>query len=315
MHSVKNDNARGHTFYLLLRRTLALLVHKAINILPPRARAIIEYMLVHRRWLHLDNPQTLNEKVIWRKLYDRDLRMPDLVDKVKAKEIVARKFGKDLVIPTLRVYDTAEELDFSVPPLSQPPYVLKTNHGSTFNIFIKDHFFDPNAVREKLAGFLKINYGDLKLEWAYGQVPRKILVEPYFETPEGQAIPDYKFHVFGGVVYAIQMVIDRFQTYRINFYDRDWNLLDIRHYGKRPRSDKAMPPPTRLPDMIELAEALGKDFPYVRVDLYEINGEMKFGELTFYTTSGFDKFDPPEWDYKFGQQWQQVWTVQEDGNS
>jgi hypothetical protein len=162
---------------------------------------------------------------------------------------------------------------------------------------------------------LKIDYGDDKLEWAYSQVPRKILVEPYFETPEGHTIPDYKFHVFGGVVYAIQMVIDRFKSYRINFYDRDWKLLDIRHYGNRPGSDGTIPPPARLPDMIKLAEALGKDFPYVRVDLYEINQEIKFGELTFYTTSGFDRFDPPEWDYKFGQQWKQDWTAREGSNS
>ena len=297
--------------FLLKRSGIVLFVRKVIHALPPRARVTLEYLLVHRRWPNLENPQTLNEKVTWRKLYDRDPRMPDLVDKVKAKEIVARKFGKGLVIPTLRVYDTAEELDFNVPPLSQPPYVLKTNHGSTFNIFIKDRSFDPKAIREKLAAFLKVNYGEFKLEWAYTQVPRKILVEPYLETPEGYTIPDYKFHVFAGVVYAIQLVMDRFKSYRINFYDRDWNLLDIRVYGKRPRSDGAIPPPARLLDMIELAEAMGKDFPYVRVDLYEIDREIKFGELTFYTTSGFDRFDPPEWDYKFGQQWKQDWTAPE----
>jgi hypothetical protein len=294
-----------------LKPIIRFVYHKLIDVLPPRARVILEYLLVHRRWPNLKNPQTLNEKITWRKLYDRDPRMPDLVDKVKAKEIVARRFGKDLVIPTLRVYDTAEELDFNVPPLSQPPYVLKTNHGSTFNIFIKDRSFDPKVIREKLAAFLKVNYGHLKEEWAYTQVPRKILVEPYIETPEGDTIPDYKFHVFAGVVYAIQLVIDRFKSYRINFYDRDWNLLDIRVYGKRPRSDGAIPPPARLSDMIRLAEALGKDFPYVRVDLYEINREIKFGEMTFYTTSGFDRFDPPEWDYKFGQQWKQDWNAPE----
>ena len=152
---------------------IKVVYHKAIDVLPLRARVALEYLLVHRRWPNLEHPQTFNEKITWRKLYDRDPRMPDLVDKIKAKEIVARKFGKDLVIPTLRVYDTAEELDFNVPPLSQPPYVLKTNHGSTFNIFIKDRSFDPKAIREKLAAFLKVNYGDFKQEWAYAQVPRK----------------------------------------------------------------------------------------------------------------------------------------------
>jgi hypothetical protein len=102
--------------------------------------------------------------VLWRKLYDRDPRLPDLVDKIKVKDIVARQFGTDVIIPTLAVYNTVEELDFSVLPLSRPPYVLKANHGSTFNVFIKDRSFDSKAVRAKLTRFLKVNYGDHMLE-------------------------------------------------------------------------------------------------------------------------------------------------------
>jgi hypothetical protein len=287
------------------------LIQKAINRLPARARVTIEHLRFHHRWPNFDNPETFNEKITWRKLYDRDPRLPDLVDKLKVKEIVARKFGKDLIIPTLCAYETAEELDFNVPPLSQAPYVLKANHGSSFNIFIKDRCFDPQAVREKLSAFLKTDYGDMKLEWAYSLIQRKILVEPYMETPGAHTIPDYKFHVFDGVVYAIQVVIDRFKSYRINFYDRDWNLLNIR-YGNRPNSDTTIPPPACLRDMIKLAEAMGKDFHYVRVDLYEIKKQIKFGELTFYTTSGFDRFDPVVWDYKFGRQWKQDGRI---GNS
>src|SRR6478672_318121 len=111
---------------LALRRRLAPFAHRVINTLPPRVRVTVEYMLVHHRWPNLFPPQTFNEKITWRKLYDHDPRMPDLVDKVKAKEIVARQVGVEVTIPTLRVYDSVEELDFSVPPLSQPPYVLKT---------------------------------------------------------------------------------------------------------------------------------------------------------------------------------------------
>ncbi len=292
-----------------LKRTVARLGYKVIKTLPPRMRVTMEYVLVHRRWPNFDTPQTLNEKVIWRKLYDRDPRLPDLVDKIKVKDIVARQFGTDVIIPTLGVYNTVDELDFNVLPLSRPPYVLKANHGSTFNVFIKDRSFDSKAVRAKLTRFLKVNYGDHMLEWAYSKVQPRILLEPYLETPNRGTIPDYKFHVFGGVVYAIQMVMDRFDTYRISFYNPDWKLLDIRHYGNRPRSNEAVPAPARLRDMIQLAEALGKDWPYVRVDLYEINQQIKFGELTFYTTSGLDRFDPYEWDYKFGQQWKQDWAA------
>jgi len=147
-----------------LKRTVARLGYKVIKTLPPRMRVTMEYVLVHRRWPNLDTPQTLNEKVLWRKLYDRDPRLPDLVDKIKVKDIVARQFGTDVIIPTLAVYNTVEELDFSVLPLSRPPYVLKANHGSTFNVFIKDRSFDSKAVRAKLTRFLKVNYGDHMLE-------------------------------------------------------------------------------------------------------------------------------------------------------
>jgi hypothetical protein len=251
---------------------------------------------------NIDNPRTFNEKIAWRKLYEHDPRMTDMVDKVKAKQIVSRRFGDQFIIPTLAVYNAAAELDFNKPPLSQPPYVLKANHGTGFNIFVKEQAADPESIRQKLAGFLEINYENVLEEWAYSKVERKILVEPLIETPQGY-IPDYKFHVFGGVVYAIEMVIDRFGGYWINLFDRDWKRLNIKKYAKRPPYEGDVQPPAQLAEMVKFAAALGADFPYVRVDLYEINGEIKFGEMTFYPGGGFDHFEPPEWNEKFGDQW------------
>lgn len=282
---------------------------QAIDLLPPRWHVMFDYLRHLHRLPNLDNPQGFNEKIAWRKLYDRNPLLPVLVDKVRAKDYVAEKFGAKFVIPTLAVYDMAAALDFNKPPLSQPPYVLKTNHGGNgaFNIFVKEKLADPEAIRAKLAALLKIDYANVMEEWAYSLVPRKILVESFIETPEGY-LTDYKFHMFSGRVFAIEMVIDRFKGYWINLYDRNWKRLDIQRYANRPPCPSEVPPPSRLAEMIELAEAMTKDFPYVRLDLYEIDGQVKFGEFTFYPGGGFDTFDPPEWDRAFGREWQQNWT-------
>ena len=275
---------------------------KIIDALPQRWHIMLDFARAHGALPNLDNPRSFSEKIGWRKLNEHDPRMPDWVDKIKAKQIITRKFGERFVIPTLAVYNSADELDFSKPPLSQPPYVLKTNHGSGFNIFVKELPADAPTIRKKLATYLKIDYENILEEWAYSKVDRKILVEPLIETPLGY-IPDFKFHVFGGKVLAVEMVIDRFKDYWINLFDRDWKRLDIKKYAKRPPFEGDVPKPALLAEMISFAEALAADFPYVRVDLYEINGEVKFGEMTFYPGSGYDRFEPPAWDEKFGRAW------------
>jgi len=272
--------------------------------LPPRLNVLAGYAQAHYRLPNLANPQSFSEKIVWRKLYDRDPRLPDLVDKIRVKEIMAERFGSDFIIPTLHVYNSIEELDFSQPPLSQPPYVIKVNHSSDMNIFVRAGVRLPNAraIKKKLAGFLKFDHAALAQEWAYAKVQRKIFVEPLIETPEGY-LPDYRFHVFAGTAYAIETIVDIYgRNRKENMYDKEWQLLNVVH-GQYPKYKKPLPRPLLLDEMIRLAETIGKDFSYVRVDLYQIGGAVKFGELTFYPGAGHERFNPPEWDYKFGQQW------------
>ena len=284
-----------------IKKTLRPAYRKLMSMLSSRTHILLEYLRAHYCLPDLKNPRTFNEKIAWRKLHDRDPRFPLLVDKVRAKEYVADKFGRELIIPTLAVFDSAAALDFSKPPLSNPPYVLKANHASNMNIFVRKGPIDEEGIRKKLAQFLKLDYSKIAEEWAYSQVERKILVEPFIETPKGY-LPDFRFHVFGGKTYAIETVVDIHGNRRENMYDRDWNLLNIVH-GGYPRYLEPLPRPSQLDRMIELAETLGRDFRYVRVDLYEIGGQVKFGELTFYPGGGNDAFHPREWDRKFGEQW------------
>jgi len=278
---------------------------KIMDFLPTRWHVIADYFRVYRRFPDLNNPRTFSEKIMWRKLYDRDPRLPGLVDKVRVKEIMAERFGADFIIPTLAVFETADALDFSKPPLSQPPYVIKANHCSGTNIIVRSgESPDPRKIKKKLAKYLKFDHAAVAEEWAYSLVPQRIFVEPYIEIPTS-SLSDYKFHVFSGTVYAIEVIVDRFRNYGVSFYDRDWNLLDIGFAGRRyPRYKGMLQPPAHLADMIRRAEEIGEDFSYIRVDLYDIGDQIKLGELTFYPGAGHDPFDPIEWDDKFGQQWQ-----------
>jgi hypothetical protein len=274
-----------------------------MSLLPPRLNVIIGYTQAHYRLPDLSNPRTFSEKIAWRKLYDRDPRLPEMVDKIRVKEIMAKRFGEDFIIPTSRVYNTVDELDFDQSPLNVPPYVIKVNHGSNMNIFVREgHAPDVRAIKKKLAAYLKTNHTAFAQEWAYSKVVRKIFIEPLIETNIGY-LPDYRFHVFAGTTYVIETILDICgETRRENMYDRNWRLLNVVH-GDYPRYETPLPRPAKLDEMTRIAEAIGNDFSYVRVDLYEIEGAIKFGELTFYPGAGHDRFNPREWDAKFGGQW------------
>lgn len=288
--------------FALLRRWLFLGYQLLLSLLPARLHASIGYARVHGRLPDLETPQTFSEKIVWRKLFERDPRLPALVDKILAKEFVAEHYGADLVIPTLAVYDRPEDMDFDRPPLSAPPYVIKTNHGWAMNMFVLDANQAASDarirdVRQTLRGWLATDHSRLMREWAYSKVRRRILVEPYVG-----AMDDFKFHVFRGKVFACELIANRFQKHRQEaIYDRDWTIINA-NYGY-PLYAGPLPPKAVRDRMIELAEAMGRDFSYVRVDLYLLHGAVKFGELTFYPGGGEEKLQPRTWDRTFGEQW------------
>ena len=281
-----------------VKDALRPLYQRVMSRLPAHAHVAIDYFRAHGRLPKLRPPETFNEKVTWRKLYDRDDRLPALVDKVRSKDIIAAQYGPQFIIPTLAVYENAAEIDFD---RLEPPYVVKPNHSSGMNLFVLDHNFDPTAIRRKAARFLRTDFAASTEDWAYSCVRRKLLVERYMTAAEGYLI-DYKFHVFGGRVSAVEVVHDRHHNYGAYFCDRDYKLLNV-HLRGCPIYPGEVKRPKTFPEMLVLAESIGRDFSYVRVDVYEIEGQVKFGELTFYPGSGYDGFDPPEWDLIFGKQW------------
>ena len=248
--------------------------------------------------LNLDNPQTFNEKLQWLKLYDRKPEYTTMVDKYAVKKYVADIIGEEYIIPTLGVWNPFDEIDFDKLPNH---FVLKCTHDSGGIVICKDkNKLDLKSAKKKIEKCLKRNYYWSSREWPYKDVKPRIIAEPYMEDSKAHELIDYKFMCFNGKVKCSFTCSERFSKdgLKVTFFDKDWNVMPFeRHY---PVSKDSPKKPINYDKMIQFSEQLSKGIPFVRVDFYEINGQLYFGELTFYPGGGFEEFTPEEWDYKLG---------------
>ena len=248
--------------------------------------------------LDIDNPCSFNEKMQWIKLYDRNPLYTKLVDKYEAKKIVSEMIGDEYIIPNLGVWDNVLDIDWEALPKQ---FVIKATHDSGGVVICKDkNTFDIKAAIKKLNKSLKHDYYLENREWPYKNVKRRIIAEKYMQDDNNDVLIDYKLMCFSGKVKCTFVCTDRFskEGLKVTFFDNNWERLPFeRHY---PSSKALIPQPKHLSKMIELAEVLSKDIPFVRVDFYEINGNIYFGEMTFFPGSGFEEFTPIEWDYTLG---------------
>lgn len=261
------------------------------------------FRIVMGKRLDLKNPTSYNEKLQWLKLYDRNPLYTKLVDKVAVKDYVASIIGNEYIIPTLKVYKSPEEVRIEDLP---ERFVLKTNHdGDSLGVFVcKDKKnFDFNKAISILSKNLQHNYYYTGREWPYKNVNPVIFAEEYKEDEFGE-LRDYKFFCFNGVVKALFVATERSVGHvKFDYFDRDFNHLDFTQ--SHPMSNVTLKKPNNFEKMIELAERLSRGLPHVRIDLYNCNGKIYFGEMTFYHYGGMIKFHPEEWDYKFGS-WLQL---------
>lgn len=249
----------------------------------------------------LENPKTFNEKIQWMKLYYRRPELPGFVDKAEAKERVAKIIGKQYIIPTIGVYDSFDEIDFDKLPNQ---FVMKCTHDCASVIICRDKKqFDIKDARERIERALEVKYyGKNAREWVYSQIKPRIIVEKFMKNDGTDDIIDYKFFCFNGEpkVMYISSGLEDHATASISFADMDYKLLDIERADYK-ALDKLPPKPKSFEKMKELAKKLSKDFPQVRVDLYEINGKPYFGELTFYTCGGMVSWKKHEYDVRLGE--------------
>lgn len=258
-----------------------------------------KYQLYFGQKLDLQNPQTFNEKLQWLKLYNRKPEYTVMVDKYKVREYIAQELGEEYLIPLLGVWDNPDEIDFDALPNQ---FVLKCNHNSGLGMCIcKDKSeLDISKVKVELRKGLKQDYYLTGREWPYKDVPRKIIAEKYMEDVSGD-LKDYKFYCFNGEMKFVMINSDRntSRPTRSDYFDRDFNWLDFTwgysHAEVHPKK------PEQFEKMVAIVEKLAKGLPHIRVDLYDCNGKIYFGELTFFDGSGFDKIEPLEWDYKIGK--------------
>jgi hypothetical protein len=249
--------------------------------------------------LNLENPKTFNEKLQWLKLYDRNPEYTKMVDKYEVREYIKEKLGEEYLIPLIGVYDSFDEIDFDQLPNQ---FVLKCTHDSGGLVICRDkNNLDLNQAKKKINKSLRRNYYYAFREWPYKNVKPRIVCEKFMVDESGTELKDYKLMCFNGKVKCIFVCLNRNTQAGLNIdvYDTDWNLMP---FGRphHPNSGKEIPKPKTFNKMIEFAEKLAKDIPFVRIDFYERNGALYFGEITFYPGSGFEKFDPESYDELLG---------------
>ena len=273
---------------------LGKLYEGGIRRLPLRTALQLRYFKSYQRFPDLDRPRLFSEKCQALKLMEPNLA--PYIDKVLVKDFVRDRIGEQYVVPTLYAGP-------GLPPLSERtwplPYVIKTNHGSGGNIFVRERP-DWTGIEAELAAMLAYDFSTASGETFYSAIRRQVLVEPFIG--EGADLPvDYKIFTCSGEPQFIQVDTDREHAHKRVFFDLDWNRLPIRlGYPEDPRP---MPRPSKLEEMLALAGRLAEGFGFVRVDFYEVGERLYFGEMTFTPESGLSRFEPESVDVELGAKW------------
>jgi hypothetical protein len=284
---------------LISNKAVRLKILKLLDFIPDKFMIYLQYYISTGRWLNLFKPKRFTEKLQWYKLNYRTDLMTICVDKYLVREYISSKNLDNILVPIYGVYDNANEIDFKNLPES---FVLKTNNGSHTNILCKDKKalnFDDTKI--KLNKWLTQWAGKVGREWAYYNIKPKIICEQFLNISSSNDLDDYKFFCFNGEPYCLYVVIDRTANdgIKLGIYDLEFNKLDYRRSDILPIT-KEIKKPKNYEKMIEIAKILSKDFPHVRVDLYNIDGAIYFGELTFYDGSGYKGYISDDFDYILG---------------
>lgn len=248
--------------------------------------------------LNLNKPSSFSEKIQWLKIYDRNPLYTILVDKYKVKEFVKERIGSSYIIPTIGVWESCDEIEWEKLPKG---FVLKTTHdGGSAGVYIcKDkQNVDKNKVNAQLSKSLTHNIYRVFREWPYKNVRPRIIAEKFMDQGNGDPLTDYKFFCFNGVPKFLYVRSNGARKL-LNFVSMDWEAEPFKRADSIP-SETLPEKPSQFETMKNIAASLSKDFPFVRVDLYEINNRVYFSELTFYPSSGLLPFVPQEWDFKLG---------------
>lgn len=286
--------------------TLIKILYKTNFLYSDKLFIKLRWRIRMKRRLDLKNPQTFCEKIQWLKLYDRKPEYTIMVDKYAVKDYVALKIGKEHIIPTIAVWNCPENIDWDFLPES---FVLKTTHGGGSGgvIICKDKSkLDKDAAIKQLNISYKSCIYKTHREWPYKNVPKRIIAELLMEENSEKGtgeLSDYKFFCFNGEPQYCQVIRNRKVKETIDFYNMKWEHMPF--VGLNPKVQNGTLPvkkPKKLDCMIEICRKLGKGIPFTRIDLYVINENIYFGEITFYPATGMGRFSPEEWDLILGKE-------------
>lgn len=287
---------------ILKNRHLRHKILEIFSFIPDKLMLKIQYRIKTGRSLNLKKPERFTEKIQWYKLNYRNSLMHQCVDKYLVRNYIISKGLENILVPLIGKYDSIDDINWDEIPTK---CVVKTTHGSGgLNVIIcsDKNKMSMNKVRDRLSYVPRpVKKNTLGREWAYYGLQPGIIIEELLvnrENPEA-GINDYKVFCYNGHAKYIVVDIDRYIGHKRNFYDRNWNNLHVT--SDCPASDYEIKKPENLDEMLHIAEKLSSDFPYVRVDLYDIDGKIYFGELTFYPWSGYVQFEPDSFDYELGK--------------
>lgn len=272
---------------------------KLLGFLPDGAYLKFVFKLRTGKKLNLKHPVTFCDKQNWLKIHEKEPRYTQLVDKLAVRSYVADKIGEDHLFPLLGAWDSFDEIDFDALPEA---FVLKCNHdsGSVKIINHKSELTeeDVDALRKHFTAKLKANIFYAGREYPYKNIKPCILAEKLMVAADGKGINDYKFFCFNGKPEILFIATDRTVDVKFDFFDMDFNHLDI--INIHPQSGKQLEKPQCFEEMKEIAAELSEGMKFVRLDLYEVNGKVYFGEFTFFHGGGFWPMTPDIWEKKLG---------------
>lgn len=271
-----------------------------LNFLSDKTYLSVIYQARFGKRINWENPKTFNEKLQWLKLYDKNPNYCKMVDKYNAKQFAAERIGSEHIVKVLGgPWNSFDEIDFDALPKQ---FVLKTTHDCGGVLICKNKAdFDYQAAKRFIREHLQCNYYFNCREWPYKNLRPRVFAEEYLTDAEMDDLRDYKFFCFNGVPKLMFVASQRHckdQVTKFDFYDMQFNHLPI--INGYPNSSDKLERPVNFERMKEFAAILSKGIPHLRVDFYECNGKLYFGELTFSHWGGFVRFEPSEWDERIG---------------
>lgn len=282
---------------------MAAIVRSYCGWLPDASYLKSLYRFKMGRCLDLHNPRTFTEKIQWLKLFNRKPEYTQMVDKYAVKQYVAERIGLEYIIPTIGVWNKPEDIEWDSMPAE---FVLKTTHGGGGGgvVICNDkNTFDIDAAISKLNKSLTFDIYKGLREWPYKNVPKRIIAERLIKSNNTSSpeLLDYKFFCFDGRVEFFKVDFGRFMEHHANYYSREGRLLSFGEQAYPPDNSYKIELPDNLNEMIVLASDLSIGEPFLRVDLYNVDGKIYFGELTFYPASGLGKWTSDDVDLLIGK--------------